>query len=106
LAILSWYIIEDRVKDIEESLEKFFSVEKVLPLTSKPLTGTNPVGMSISMQFEDNTVGKTNSCELDIIEELKVEERKNLFAVFPISTTMQDGGKKKRSNVDCIDVLV
>ena len=49
------------------------------------------------MQFEDNTVGKTNSCELDVIEELKVEERKNLFTVFPIGTTMQDGGKRKRS---------
>jgi len=42
-------------------------------------------------------VGKTNSCELDVIEELKVEERMNLFAVFPIGTTMQDGGKRKRS---------
>jgi len=50
------------------------------------------------MQFEDSIVGKTNSCELDIIEELKVEERKNLFAVFPIGTTMQDGGKRKRSD--------
>jgi len=38
-----------------------------------------------------------NSCELDVIEELKVEERMNLFAVFPIGTTMQDGGKRKRS---------
>jgi len=53
--------------------------------------------MSIPVQFEDNTVGKTNSCELDVIEELKVEERKNLFTVFPIGTTMQDGGKRKRS---------
>jgi len=51
------------------------------------------------MQFEDNTVGKTNSCELDVTEELKVEERMNLFAVFPIGTAMQDGSKRKRSNV-------
>ena len=43
-------------------------------------------------------VGKTNSCELDVIEELKVEEKMNLFAVFPIDTTMQDGGKRKRSD--------
>ncbi len=50
------------------------------------------------MQFEDSMVGKTNSCELDIIEELKVEERMNLFTVFPIGTTMQDGGKRKRSD--------
>ena len=54
--------------------------------------------MSIPVQFEDSTVGKMNSCELDIIEELKVEERINLFTVFPIGTTMQDGGKRKRSN--------
>jgi len=98
LAILLWYIIEDRVEDIKESLEKFFSVEEVLPLTSKPLTGTNPVGMSIPIQFKDSIVGKTNSCELDVIEELKVEERMNLFAVFPIGATMQDGGKRKRSD--------
>jgi len=81
-------MIEDQVENIEESLEKFFSVEEVLPLTSKLLTGTNPVGISIPMQFEDSTVGKTNSCKLDIIEELKVEERMNLFAIFPIGTTM------------------
>jgi len=28
---------------------------------------------------------------------LKVEEVINLFALFPIGTTMQDGGKRKRS---------
>jgi len=90
-------MIEDRVEDIEESLEKFFSVEEVFPLTSKPLTGINPVGMSIPVHFEDNTVGKINSCELDVTKKLKVEERRNLFTVFPIGTTMQDGGKRKRS---------
>ena len=54
--------------------------------------------MSIPMQFEDSMVGKMNSCELDVIEELKVEKRINLFAVFPIGTTMQDGSKRKRSD--------
>ena len=91
-------MIEDQVKDIKESLEKFFSVEEVFSLTSKPLTSTNPVGMSIPVQFEDSMVGKTNSCELDVIEKLKVEEKMNLFAVFPIGATMQDGGKRKRSD--------
>ena len=101
-------MIEDWVEDIEESLEKFFSVEEVLPLTSKLLIGTNPVGMSILVQFKDSTVSKTNSCKLDIIEELKVEERKNLFAVFPIGATMQDGGKRKRSDMSSyiIDKIV
>jgi len=28
---------------------------------------------------------------------LKVEEVMNLFTLFPIGTTMQDGGKRKRS---------
>ena len=92
-------MIEDRVEDIEESLEKFFSVEEVLPLTSKSLTGTNPVEMSIPMQFEDNMVGKMNSWELDIVEELKVEKRDNLFAIFPIGATIQDGGKREKKAI-------
>ena len=84
---------EDRVEDIDESLERFFSVEKVLPLISKLFTGTNPVGKSISVQFAGNTVGKTNSCKLVIVEVLKVEGKMNLFAIYPIGTIMQDGGK-------------
>jgi len=35
---------------------------------------------------------------LVIVEELKVKEKKNLFAIFPIGATMQDGGKRKRSD--------
>jgi len=84
---------KDRVEDINESLKRFFSVEKVLPLTSKLFTGTNPIGKSIPMQFAENTVGKTNSCELVIVEVLKVEGKMNLFAIYPIGATMQDGGK-------------
>jgi len=41
-------------------------------------------------------VGKMNSCELDMFEELKAVEKMNLFAIFPIGTTMQDGGKRKK----------
>ena len=33
-----------------------------------------------------------------MVEELKVEEKINLFTIFPIGTTMQDSGKRKRSN--------
>ena len=29
----------------------------------------------------------------------RFEEKENLFAVFPIGTTMQDGGKRKRSGL-------
>ena len=35
--------------------------------------------------------------ESDMVEELKVEEKNNLFAIFPIGATMQDGSKRKRS---------
>jgi len=90
-------MIEEWVEDIKESLERFFSVEEVLPLTSKLFTGMNPVGMSISMWFVGNMVGKTNSCKLDVFEELKAVEKMNLFTIFLIDTTMQDGGKRKRS---------
>ena len=33
-----------------------------------------------------------------IVGELKVEEVMNLFIIFPIGATMQDGGKRKRSD--------
>ena len=90
-------MIEERVEDIEVSLKRFLSVEEVLPLTSKLFTGMNPVEMTIPVQFVGSMVGKTNSCELDVFEELKVVEKKNLFTIFPIGTTMQDGSKRKRS---------
>ena len=93
-------MMEERVEDIEKSLERFFLVEEVLPLTSKLFTGTNPVGMSIPMWFVGNTVGKTDSCELDVFEELKAVGKMNLFAIFPIGATMQDGGKRKRNMTD------
>jgi len=38
-----------------------------------------------------------------VVEELKVEGKNNLFAIFPIGTTMQDGDKRKRSDVTMID---
>ena len=33
-----------------------------------------------------------------MVEELKVEEKKNLFAIFLIGATMQDGSKRKRND--------
>jgi len=51
------------------------------------------------MQFKEDTVGNTRACNLDIIEELKVKER-NLFTIFPIGATMQDGGKRKEAMPD------
>ena len=53
--------------------------------------------MSIPMLGLEDIVGKRfESVELVIIEELKVGER-NLFAIFPIGATIQDGGKRKEA---------
>ena len=93
---------EDQVEDIKEFLERFFSVEEVLLLTSKPFIGTNPIGRSIPVQLAENTVGKMKSCKLVVVEKLKVEGKMNLFAIFLIGATMQDGGKRKRSNCICL----
>ena len=40
------------------------------------------------MWFEGNMVGNMKACELDIVEELKVKEKNNLFTIFPIGTTI------------------
>ena len=46
----------------------------------------------------EDIVGKRfESCEIDVVEELR-EEKGVLFAIFPIGATMQDGGKRKRSD--------
>jgi len=51
------------------------------------------------MSFTKDTVGKEELTFAKLIDEgLKVEEIMNLFAIFPIGATMQDGGKRRRSN--------
>ena len=50
------------------------------------------------MQFEEDIVGNAKAVELDVVEELR-EEKRNLFAIFLIGTTIQDDGKRKKSNV-------
>jgi len=52
--------------------------------------------MSIPVWFKEDTVGNARACDLGVVEELKVEE-KNLFAIFPIGATIQDGGKRKEA---------
>jgi len=99
-AILLWYIVEEQEEDIDVSLKRLILIEGVFPLTLTLLLGEVPKDLSIPVLLVGNTVGKENCCELDMIVELKVVRKKNLFAIFPISTTMQDGGKRKRS--DCI----
>jgi len=97
---------EERVKDIDMFLERLVWVEKFLPLTLMLLPGEVPEDLSISVLLVGNTVGKENCCELDVIVELKVREKLNLFAIFPIGTTMQDGGKRKRSDVDLVTLTL
>jgi len=84
------------------SLERLILIEGVLPLTSTLLLGEVPKDLSIPMLLVGNTVGKETCCKLNMIVELKVEVKLNLFAIFPIGTTIQDGGKRKRSDVDQI----
>jgi len=97
LTILSWYAIDDIVEDIDKSLDVFLLVEEFLPLTSSKLSDAGPAKMTIPVLFEESMVGNAKACELDIVEELKFEEKNNLFAMFPIGATIQDGGKRKRS---------
>ena len=59
----------------------------ICPLTLLLLAGSSPVDLSIPVSFDGNTVSKVELCCLDIVEELK-EEKGNLFAMFPIGTTM------------------
>ena len=62
--------------------------------------------MSISMLGLEDIVGKRfESVELVIVEELKVEER-NLFAIFPIGATIQDGGKRKEAMLTLVLVKI
>jgi len=86
------------VEDIDVSLERLVWVEKFLPLTSTLLLGEVPEDLSIPVPLVGNTVGKEICCELGVIVELKVRGKLNLFAIFPIGATMQDGGKRKRSD--------
>ena len=62
--------------------------------------GEIPEDLSIPVLLVGVMVGKENCCELDVIVELKVGGKLNLFAIFPIGATMQDGCKRKRSVLD------
>ena len=78
------------------SLERLISIEKVLPLISMLFLGEIPEDLSIPVLLVGVMVGKENCCELDVIVELKVGGKLNLFTIFPIGTTIQDGGKRKK----------
>jgi len=55
--------------------------------------------MSIPTSFSVDIVGKEVLKFEAVVEVLKiVEEKDNLFTNFPMGTTIQDGGKRKRSD--------
>ena len=70
-----------------------------LPLTSLLLTGLVPVDWSIFVLLETFTEGSKVCLLLDWIVVLKEVGKMNLFAVSLIGATIQDGGKRKRSDV-------
>jgi len=75
--------------------------KEFLPLTFVSVLGTCPVGMSISMSFAEDIVGIENLVLGAVFKELMfVEEKESLFTKFPIGATIQDGGKRKRSDDD------
>ena len=46
-----------------------------------------------------HTVGNEDICEKSVVKKLRFEEKNNLFTIFPIGATMQDGSKKKEDSV-------
>ena len=55
--------------------------------------------MSIPMPFTEDIVGVVELSLRVMVEVLRIaEEQENLFTIFPIGATMQDGGKRKRSD--------
>ena len=62
--------------------------------------------MSIPMPFIEDIVGLVELLLRFIVEVLKrFVEKDDLFAISPIGTTMQDSGKRKRSNCVLIHLL-
>jgi len=55
--------------------------------------------MSIPIPFIEDIVGLVESLLRFIVEMLTIfVEKDNVFTIFPIGATMQDSGKRKRSN--------
>ena len=90
----------DRPEDtIEGSLEEWLEEKAFLPHTSLLVERTHPVWLTIPMLDSEGIAGKELLNWDSVVELLKFErEKDNLFADFPIGATMQDGGKRKRSD--------
>ena len=95
VSILSWYRVKRPDEAIKDSLERLTEETGFLPLTSVSETGICPVRMSIPMSFTKDTAGKEDLILGAVIEVLKfVGEKEDLFAVFPLGATIQDGGMR------------
>jgi len=97
--ILAWYGVECPEEAIENSLERLTEETGFLPLASILETGICPVEMFIPMSFTKDTASKEVLMLGAIIEVLKfVGKKEDLFAIFPLGTTIQDGGKRGRDD--------
>ena len=63
------------------------------------MSGKGSAKMFIPVLFEKDTVGNIKVWVGIVFVELILEVKKCLFANSPISTTIQDGGKRERSDV-------
>ena len=99
-------MVEKTIEDMKEYLDKFLWLWGDLPLASTLLTGLVPVEWSISMLLETFMEGKKVCWLVDEIVVLKEVWKVNLFAVSPIGATIQDGGKRKRSDVYYIILIL
>ena len=69
-------------------------------------TGPCPAWISIPMPFTEDIVGIVKLLLRFVVEILKkFEEKDDLFAIFPIGATIQDGGKRRRSNVTYLFII-
>ena len=82
---------------MDGSLEELVEDRGFLPRTSELLVKTRPDWMSIPMFISEDIAGKEFWLMLSIVVEV-LEEKEDLFAIFPIGATMQDGSKRKRSD--------
>ena len=95
----SQYGVERPEDTIEGSLEEWLDEMTFLPHTSLLLERTHPVWLTIPMLDSEGIVGKGLLRKESVFELLRFErEKDNLFADFPIGATIQDGGKRKRSD--------
>ena len=106
ISMRSQYGVECPEDTIEGSLEERLEEVIFLPRTSLWLERTRSFWLSIPM-LDSRGIAGTGLLERGfVVELLKFDrEKNNLFADFPIGTTIQDGGKRKRDGYISFKVL-